>query len=65
MSMALSALGKILLVSIACAVALSVCIRVRGCGRPSLMRVCHMEMVVFALMNRALNSASAADDMTA
>jgi hypothetical protein len=65
MSMALSALGKILLVSSACAVALSVCIGVRGCGWPSSMRVCHMETAVFALMNRAPNSSSTADDMTA
>jgi hypothetical protein len=63
--MALSVLGKILLVSSACAVALSVCIGVRGCGWSSSMRVCHMETAVFALMNRAPNSASAADDMTA
>ncbi len=63
--MALSALGKILLVSSACAVALSVCIGVHVCRWPSLMRVCHMETVVFALMNRAPNSAFAADDMTA
>ncbi len=55
MSMALSALGKILLVSSACAVALSVCIGVGGCGWPSSMRVCCMEMAVFALMNRAPN----------
>ncbi len=65
MSMALSALGKILLVSSACVVALSVCIGLRGCGWPSLMRVCSMETAVFALMNRAPNSASTADDMTA
>ncbi len=65
MSMALSALGKILLVSSACAVALSVCIGVRGCGWPSSMRVCCMETAVFAIMNRAPNSASAADEMTA
>ncbi len=65
MSMALSALGKILLVSSACNVALSVCIGVHGCGLLSLMRVCRMETAVFALMNRAPNSASAADDMTA
>ncbi len=65
MSMALSALGKILLVSSACAMALFVCIGVRGCGWPSSMRVCRMETAVFTLMNRAPNSASAADDMTA
>ncbi len=65
MSMDFSASGKILLLSSACAVALSVCIGVRGCGWPSLMSVCRMDTAVFALMNRALNSASAADDMTA
>ncbi len=65
MSMAFSALGKILLLSSACAVALSVCIGVGGCGWPSSMRVCCMDTAVFALMNRAPNSASAADDMTA
>ncbi len=65
MSMALSALGKILLVSSVCAVTLSVCIGVRGCGWPSLVRVCCMETAAFALMNRAPNSASAANDMTA
>ncbi len=65
MSMALSALGEMLLVSSVCAVALSVCIGVRGCGWLCSMSLCCMEMVVFALMNRAPNSASAADDMTA
>ncbi len=65
MSMALSALGMILLVSSVCAVALSVCIGVHGCGWPSSMRVCRMEMAFFALLNRAPNSASAADDMNA
>ncbi len=65
MSMALSALGKILLVSSACAVALSVCIGVCGCRWLSSMRVCRMETAVFALMNRAPNSAFAADDMAA
>jgi hypothetical protein len=50
MSMALSALGNILLLSSACAVELSVCIGVRGCGWPSLMRVCRMEMAAFALI---------------
>ncbi len=65
MSMALSAFGKILLVSSACAVALSVCIGVRGCGCPSSLSVCLIETAVFALINRAPSSASAADDMTA
>ena len=62
--MALSAFGRILLVSSACAVAFSVCIGVRGCGCPSSISVCRMAAAVFALMNRAHISASAADDMT-
>ncbi len=65
MSMDFSALGKILLLSSECAGALSVCIGVHGCGWPSLMRVCGMDTAVFASMNRAPNSASNADDMTA
>ncbi len=63
--MALSAFGNILLMSSACAVALLVCIGVRGCGWPSSMSVWCIETAVFALMKRAPNSASAADDMTA
>jgi hypothetical protein len=47
------------------AVALSVCIGVRGWGWPSLMSVCCMEMAVFALMNMAPNSTSAVEYMTA
>ncbi len=65
MSMALSAFGRILLVSSACAVALSVCIGVRGCGWPSLVSVCCIETAVFALMNKAPSSAFVADDMMA
>ncbi len=63
--MALSAFGNILLVSSACAVALLVCIGVRGCEWPSSMSVWCIKTAVFALMNRAPNSVSAADDMTA
>ncbi len=59
MSMALSAMGKILLVSSACAVALSICIGVLGCGWPSLMRVCRMETVVFALIRPPSTAATA------
>ncbi len=59
MSMALSALGKILLVSSACAVALSVCIGVRGCGWLSSMRVSRMEMAVFALIHPPSTTATA------
>ena len=61
MSMALSAFGRILLVSSACAVALSVCIGVWGCGCPSSMSICRIETADFALMKRAPRSASAAD----
>jgi hypothetical protein len=63
--MAFSVSSKILLVSSACAVALSVCIGVRGCGWPSSMSVWCIEMAVFTLMNRAPSSASTADDMAA
>ena len=65
MSIALSAFGRILFVSSACAVALSVYIGVWGCGCPSLISVCRIETAVFALINKAPNSASAADDITA
>ncbi len=63
--MAFSAFGNILLVSSACAVALSVCIGVRGCGWPSSVSIWRIETAVFALMNKAPKSASAVDDMTA
>ena len=63
--MAFKALGMILFVSSAFAVELSVCIGVSGWGWPSPMSVCRIETAVFALMNNAPNSASAADDMTA
>ena len=65
MSMALSAFGKILLVSSACAVVLLVCIGVWGCGCQSSISVCCIETAIFALMNMAPSSASAVDDMTA
>jgi hypothetical protein len=51
-------------VSSACAVALLVCIGVRGCGCPSLISVCRIETAVFALMNRAPNSASSVLEFT-
>ncbi len=63
--MALSAFGNILMVSSGCAVALLVCIGVPGCGWPSSVSIWRIERAVFELMNRAPNSASAADDMTA
>ncbi len=65
MSMAFNALGMILFVSCAFAVELSVCIGVSGWGWPSSASVCRIETAIFALMNSAPNSASAADDMTA
>ena len=64
MSMAFSAFGRILLVSSVCAVELSVCIGVRVWGWPNSSSVVRMDMAVFALMNNAPSSASAADDMT-
>ncbi len=64
-SMALSAFGNLFLVSRTCAVALLVCIGVRGCGCPSFTSFWHIETAVFTLMKRAPNSASTTDDMTA
>ena len=64
MSMAFSALGRILLVSSACAVELSVCIGVRVWGWPNSSSIVRMETAVFALMNNAPSSSSVADDMT-
>ncbi len=63
--MAFSAFGNILLVISACAIALLLCIGVCGCGWPSSASIWHIEMAVFALMNRVPSSASTADDMTA
>ena len=65
MSMAFNALGRILLVSSACAVELSVWMGVRGCGCPISSSVCCMDMVVLALMNSVPNSAYVADDIIA
>jgi hypothetical protein len=65
MPMALSAFGRILLVRSACAVALSVCIGMCGCRCLGSFSVCRIETAVFALINRAPSSASAADDMAA
>ncbi len=61
--MALS--GIILLVSSTCAVALLVCTGMHGCGWPSSVSVWCIETAVFALMNRAPNSAPTADEMIA
>ncbi len=63
--MAFRAFGNILLVGSMCAVALSFCIGVHGCGWPSSASVWHIETAVFAMMNRAPNSASATNYMTA
>ncbi len=64
MSMALSTFGRILLVSSACAVELLVCISVCVWGWPDSSSIVRMETAVFALMNSAASSASAADDRT-
>jgi hypothetical protein len=64
MSMAPSPFGRILLVSSACAVEMLVCIGVHVWGWPNSLSVVRMETAVFALMNSAASSASAADDMT-
>ncbi len=64
-SMALSAFGNVLLVSSTCAVALLACISGCGCGWSSSVSIWCIKTAVFALMNRAPNSASAANDITA
>ncbi len=63
--MAFNALGRILSVSSACAVELSVWMGVCGCGWPISSSVCRIDTAILALMNSAPNSASAADDITA
>jgi hypothetical protein len=63
--MAFNALGIMLLVRSAWEVELSVCMGVQVCGCPISLRVCHIETAVLALMNSALSSASAADDIIA
>jgi hypothetical protein len=65
MSMAFSALGKILLVSSACTVKLSVWMGVRECECPISLSVIHMDTAILALMNSVPSLASAADDITA
>ena len=65
MSIDFNAFGMILFVSSACAVELSVCIGVRGCGCPCSSSVCCIDTAIFVLMNSSPSSASAADDMTA
>ncbi len=64
MSMAFNALGRILLVSSACAVELSVWMGVCGCGCPNSSNVRRIDTAVLALMNSVPSSASAADDIT-
>jgi len=51
--------------SSACALELSVCIGVRGCGCPGSLSVCCIDTAIFTLMKNAPSSASAADNMTA
>ncbi len=63
--MAFSALGRILLVSSACADELLVWMGVRGCGCTDSFSVRRMDTAVLALMNSVPSSASAADDSTA
>ncbi len=63
--MALSAFGRILLVSRACAVALSVWMGVSVCGWPSSLIILCIGTVILALMNSAPSLASAAEDITA
>jgi hypothetical protein len=65
MSMAFSALGRILLVSSACAVKLLVWMGVRDCECPISLSVLHMDTAVLALTNSAPSLASAANDITA
>ena len=65
MSMAFNALGIILLVSIAWAVDLLVCMGVQVCECPISLRVHCIKTAVLVLMNNAPNLASAADDITA
>ena len=55
----------IILVIMMCAVEISACVGVFGCGYPSSMSVVCIETANFALMNSALNSASAAKLITA
>ncbi len=64
MSMAFNTLGRILLVSSACAVKLLVWMEVRGCGWPNSSNVHCIDTAVLALMNSTPSSASAADDIT-
>ena len=65
MSMALVALGIILLVTTPKAVKLSAYIDIGGCGCPISLTVCHTGATNFALMYNAPNSDSTADDITA
>ena len=65
MSMDLVALGVMRLVRTPCAVELSVCIGVFGCGWPNSTSVVRIGTANFALMKSAPNSASAAELITA
>ena len=63
--MALSAFGRILLVSRACALELFVWMGVCICGWPSSLSVLCIDTAVLVYMNSTLSMASAADDITA
>ncbi len=63
--MALSAFGRILFVSRACAVELSVWMGVCVCGWPCSLSVLRVDTAVLALMNSAPSLASATEDITA
>ncbi len=65
MSMAFSALGRILLVSSACVVKLSIWMGVHDCECPISLSVLCMDTAILALMNSAPSLASAANDITA
>jgi hypothetical protein len=63
--MALSAFGRILLVSSMCVVELPVWIGVHICGWPSSLSILCIATAILALMNSAPSFASAAEDITA
>jgi hypothetical protein len=63
--MALSAFGRILLVSRVCVVELSVWMGFCVCGWSSSLSILRIDTAVLALMNSMWSSASAAEDITA
>ena len=64
MSIYFSCLLEMLLVTTPCAVVLSVCIGVSGCGFPIYSRAWYYGMASLQLMKTAPSSPYAADDMT-